>query len=351
MPVLPYSNRWEPAYDAAIWRFMDLRKFRDLMASEELYFRRADLFTDKSEGLPPEEYATRVLGLNPYDIRDRAELNHHIGSLAQHRESYYISCWHLYRQETLDMWEEYGHDGVAVCSRYELLHAALDGLLDQAHLGLVHYGTTHIQRAFNALEFITTKQTRYEADREVRAFLTMYDPLAGGSRHLDLENVAYPAPLDLNPRHSWVPDCKRRRINLRSLITDVVISPWAEPDAIEEIHLWVKSKGFPESARRSDLAGATTPTLDEFRRFRHIASTRLSEPEIAEESHASNEELERFQRIVSSLPVSRVGFLYRQRWEVCRLNPGGIPRLADVQFLERTLRVLEAYKARGVEIG
>ena len=47
MPVIPYSNRLEPANDAAIWRFMDLRKFRDLMASEELYFRRADLFTDK----------------------------------------------------------------------------------------------------------------------------------------------------------------------------------------------------------------------------------------------------------------------------------------------------------------
>ena len=31
---------------------MDLRKFRDLIASKEIYFRRADLFTDKSEGLP-----------------------------------------------------------------------------------------------------------------------------------------------------------------------------------------------------------------------------------------------------------------------------------------------------------
>src|SRR5687767_10763560 len=30
---------------------MDLRKFRDLVASEELYFRRADLFKDKSDGL------------------------------------------------------------------------------------------------------------------------------------------------------------------------------------------------------------------------------------------------------------------------------------------------------------
>jgi hypothetical protein len=87
MPVLPYSNRLEPANDAAIWRFMDLRKFRDLMASEELYFRRADLFTDKSEGLPPEDYATRVLGLNPYDVGDRTELKHHLGSLARHEHS------------------------------------------------------------------------------------------------------------------------------------------------------------------------------------------------------------------------------------------------------------------------
>jgi hypothetical protein len=125
MPLLPYTNRLEPADDAAIWRYLDLRKFRDLVANEELYFRRADLFTDKSEGLPPEQYAMQVLGLDPYYIHDRVSLNNHLGSLAQHRESYYISCWYLYGQDTLDMWEQYGHDGVAVCSRYELLKAAL----------------------------------------------------------------------------------------------------------------------------------------------------------------------------------------------------------------------------------
>lgn len=145
------SNRLEPAADAVIWRFLDLRKFRDLMASEELYFRRADLYPDESEGLPTEDYALRVLGLNPYDVRDRESLNNHLGSLVQHRESYYISCWHLYREETLDMWEQYGHDGVAVCSRYELVKAALDGFLDEAHLGLVRYGTDHLANRFNAL--------------------------------------------------------------------------------------------------------------------------------------------------------------------------------------------------------
>ena len=114
MPVKPYGP--EPPNDTVIWRFMDLRKFRDLMASEELYFRRADLFADKSEGLPPEQYAMRVLGLDPYDINDRVALNDHLGSLAQHRESYYVSCWQLFRREELAMWEQYGHDGVAVIS-------------------------------------------------------------------------------------------------------------------------------------------------------------------------------------------------------------------------------------------
>jgi hypothetical protein len=101
-------------------------------------------------------------------------------------------------------------------------------------LGLVRYGTEHLKDTFNALEFITTKQPQYSQDREVRAFLTVYDPLAGGNRHVDLNNFPHPAPSNLNPRHSWVPDCKRRRIDLRSLITDVVISPWAEPDAVED---------------------------------------------------------------------------------------------------------------------
>ena len=40
MFILSYHSQKEPAADALIWRFMDLRKFRDLMASEELYFRR-----------------------------------------------------------------------------------------------------------------------------------------------------------------------------------------------------------------------------------------------------------------------------------------------------------------------
>lgn len=344
MPLAPYVNQVEPSEDAVIWRFMDLYKFRDLVASEELYFRRADLFSDRSEGLPPEDYAMRVLGLDPYDINDRVNLNGHLGFLAQNRESYYISCWHLYRQETLDMWEQYGEDGVAVCSRYGLLKSALNGLLDEVHSGLVRYGTDHLTNRFNTLEFITTKQIQYSQDREVRAWLIVVHPFEGGNRHIDLNNSPHPVPLDLNPRNSWVPKCKRRRIDLRSLITDVVISPWAEQDAVEEIKLWAKSKAFP--VKPSELKSDQTPTLEQFRGMRHLISPRVAEPEAIVKRSVTKEELDRFFEVLSTLTASRVRFLYRQRLEMCRLHPGSLPRVSDIQYLETTLRALDELKTK-----
>jgi len=349
MPIIPYVNQLEPNEGAVIWRFMDLFKFRDLMANEELYFRRADLFTDESEGLPPEQYAMRVLGLDPYDIRDRVKLNDHLGFLAQNRESYYISCWHLYRQETLDMWDQYGDDGVVICSRYGLLKSTLDGLLDEAHAGLIRYGTAHLANTFNTMEFITTKQIQYSEERELRAWLTIADPLAGGNRHIGLNNLPNARPLDINPRHSWVPDCKRRRINLRSLITQVVISPWAEKDIIEEIEIWVKSRALP-APKLSELTSGLTPKLEEFRGKRHLVGVRAPEAEVVKFDAVTNQELDRFFEELSGLNPSRVRFLYRQRWETCRLNSGSLPRVGDIQYLETTLRVLDDWRRKGIDV-
>jgi len=51
---------------------------------------------------------------------------------------------------------KYGKDGVAICSRYGLLKAALAALPDRAMLGLVRYGFDHV--GWNILRFITTKR-------------------------------------------------------------------------------------------------------------------------------------------------------------------------------------------------
>jgi hypothetical protein len=58
LPVETYGGQIEPENkDAEIWRFVNMKKFRDFMDTQELYFCRADLFPqDEAEGLPPENY-------------------------------------------------------------------------------------------------------------------------------------------------------------------------------------------------------------------------------------------------------------------------------------------------------
>ena len=87
MPVKMFPDGLQPAdQEAVIWRFMDLRKFRDLITKSELYFRRADLFDDDDEGLfddddaglLPEDYLPHA-DLDPRDIHNGRQLNHFIG--------------------------------------------------------------------------------------------------------------------------------------------------------------------------------------------------------------------------------------------------------------------------------
>lgn len=267
MPIEPYVNRLEPSDDAVIWRFMDMRKFRNLMASEELYFRRADLLKgdDPNEGLPADDYVRSVLGLVRYDLNDELTLNNDQASNRQFSESFYLNCWQLYEGETLAMWKRYG--GVAICSRYDLLKGALNGMLDTIHLGLVRYGDGYVAR-YNVLDFIYHKRFAFDKEREVRAVLCCYDPLAGLNRHFNDLNFPSREPLDdVKPMHEWVPDCKRRRIDLKTLVKDVVVGPWATDEEIEEVNLWVKAKRFSCSVKRSQQTGSLTPTPEELNRF------------------------------------------------------------------------------------
>ena len=83
-----------------------------------------------------------------------------------------------------------------------------------------------------------------------------------------MNNFPNREPLDeLNPLHEWVHACKRRRIDLKALVTEVRLSPWATQEEFDEVNTWVKGKNFPRLVNRSDLTSEMTPTLDELRRL------------------------------------------------------------------------------------
>jgi hypothetical protein len=240
MPIESYNDQLEPRdQDAVIWRFLNMKKFGDLIVSGELYFCRADLFKDEREGLPPQEYLPK-LGLNPFDLGDRQELANSIGSAAEFRESFYVNCWHLFQEETCRVWEEYGKDGVAICSRYGLLKSALNAMPDRASLGLVRYESSYLARS-NVLSYITNKRAKYAHEQEVRAFLWIMDPLGTGNRHIDIEGRVHPHVL--TPPPDRVSTGQRRVVDLNKLITEIVVTPWASPTLVGEIDGMVKDCG------------------------------------------------------------------------------------------------------------
>jgi hypothetical protein len=60
-----------------------------------------------------------------------------------------------------------------------------------------------------------------------------------------MNNVPSREPRDeLNKLHQWVHPCKRRRIDLKPLVTAIRLSPRATPEEFDEVRTWVKNKNF-----------------------------------------------------------------------------------------------------------
>ena len=154
------------------------------------------------------------------------------------------------------MWKDYGEDGVAICSRYNLLKTALDNLADRSFLGLVHYGYNHLVHPsaarWNTLRFVMSKRMQYADEREVRALLWIIDPHGGGNRHIDDDGRVHPFPL--TPPPDRVLSGHRRKVDLNELLTEIVVTPWVTSASFDEICSLVKAQNYRGVVRRSDLA-------------------------------------------------------------------------------------------------
>jgi len=118
------------------------------------------------------------------------------------------------------------------------------------------------------MRFITTKGQQFEREREVRALLWIRDPYAGMNRHYDIENFPHDGPLT-PPPPDRVKDFHRRQVDLRTLVTHIVLSPWMTAVERTDVDGLLHDAGYAIPTRDSTLArhAALVPTADEFRRF------------------------------------------------------------------------------------
>jgi hypothetical protein len=78
------------------------------------------------------------------------------------------------------------------------------------------------------------------------------DPHAGINRHYDENNRVHPLPL--TPPPDYVSEGERRKVDLQTLVTEIVVSPRASSAAVDEVKKVVSDAGYKIPVRQSELA-------------------------------------------------------------------------------------------------
>lgn len=160
-----------------IRRYLDLPKYLDLLCAKQLYFRRADKFHDRFEGvLTPiicaafdQAHAEGLMDMNAEEFQRRC------------RESHYINCWTRGSGENMALWQIYGGTAksVAITTTVERLLQEAERWGDGVHIGGVKY-VDHFQNPYMSIggmaEALKYKHSAYKFENEVRVLIgTLHD--------------------------------------------------------------------------------------------------------------------------------------------------------------------------------
>ena len=218
--------------EVAVWRFLDLPKFLELLHSESLYFSRLDRFEDPYEGHATGEHLASIRLSFDQKVNELYDMMR-----KENRVRFYVNSWHLTQHEPASMWKQYAsaNAGIAICSTYRQLKAVLEASDERVFLGLVQYAGRRTTGPIQPFDWIMSKRPSFEHEKEVRAFIWRDSSDAS----VPLENL----PIGL-----------KVKVILQNLLEEVVVSP-AAPDWLPDLLEGVMDKfGIDTVAvRRSSL--------------------------------------------------------------------------------------------------
>lgn len=185
-----------------IWRYMDLAKFHSLLKSQSLWMSRRDRLGDPFEGsihtlthrhIDQRHYEaqlTRSLGASSENVR---------ATLREMRTWQFANCWNRSPEESMALWQIYGHAGNTVAVRSTLPHFIEAVTLAPHSLALVPvtYERWWRQAWYNVTptSLPQLKHKSYEHENEVRLLFDVKTASAtDGSRPTD---VGFRVPVDL----------------------------------------------------------------------------------------------------------------------------------------------------------
>jgi streptogramin lyase len=220
----PHPSFVTPDSGLILWRYMDLPKLISMLDQEALFFARLDSQVDRFEGsLPSRTLDDEAAALLPLSLGRRPELRDHFemmrSSVRGFRARSLSSCWYASDHESTAMWDLYSqtNHGIAIRTSAGSLRASIDtALLPEpvsageippaeesriaCYMGLVRYldYERDLLLPTTGLDYLTSKRSSYEHEREVRLVILSDTPVAGGQQvacHLDrLVDAVYISP-------------------------------------------------------------------------------------------------------------------------------------------------------------
>ncbi len=166
--------------DQKVWRYIDFTKFCDMLATESLFFARADYFDDIFEGSLTQTSLTnrnlllkemRKVGFNKSEFTSKKVSD----IFKEQKKKVALNCWHLNDNESAAMWKLYlkSNEGIAIQSTYQNLLKVFSNCKESIHLSVVKY-IDYEKEFFDGLHLLKPygfKRKSFEHEKELRGII------------------------------------------------------------------------------------------------------------------------------------------------------------------------------------
>ncbi len=223
----------QPEVTDTVWRYMSFEKFANILATESLFFTRADKYDDKFEGYVPQSTTLSYESSGSQIVPN-------------FRQYIMCNCWHHSNEESMAMWDKYHlrNNGIAIKTTIGNLKNSLPDE-PNVFIGKIEYIEDYNQidmREDVAPEIwlhypYFYKRTPFKYEQEVRAII-------------DIDSILQDDPYEFG---------RPLKINVKALIdeddekSEVIVSPHADKWVAGTLELIVEQYGFQFSVNRSKL--------------------------------------------------------------------------------------------------
>jgi len=221
---------------------MSHNKLKDLINDAALYFPNATRLTDQYEVTLPEKAISfkrqqlQQLGLDGRDLEEELAIFH--WEKNPMKDLVLVNCWSLSPYESYALWKIYlgNHkNGVAIRTTAGALKRSIkhggDTYPEDFYMGKVRYRhhlkQEELESQLARLAVVTSKKPFYDFEKEMRLFILNY-PLSEGG---------------ITPPYN-IHEGRTVKVDLRTMIHHVYISPFADESYTREVGTLLKSAGL-----------------------------------------------------------------------------------------------------------